>query len=92
MFNIALIRCPVGFSEEIMAIFQIKKPQIDTENEINLKSFHFLQFFVKFLTDFVDSNALRGQRGKGWLSSSLLLGVNCNVRNQNVSNRHRKRQ
>ena len=33
MLNMALIRCPVEFSEKIVAVFQIKMSRIDTEND-----------------------------------------------------------
>ena len=52
--SMTLLRCPVGFSEEIIAVFQFKKSQTDTENDKNHKIFHFYAFFVKFVTDFVD--------------------------------------
>ena len=40
MLNVALLRCPVGFSEAIVGAFQMKKSQIDTETYKNPKSFH----------------------------------------------------
>ena len=71
MLNMALISCPVGFSEEIIAVFQMQKSQIDTENEKKPKDFmqisNILCIFVKVPTDFVDRKVLRGQRGNGWL-------------------------
>ena len=39
--NMILIRCPVGFSGEMIAVFQVKKIQIDTEDLKNPKNFHF---------------------------------------------------
>ena len=33
MLNMALIRCPVGFSVEIIAVSHMNKSQIDTEND-----------------------------------------------------------
>ena len=47
----ALIRCPLGFSEEITDAFQMKKPQNDTENDKNPKIFHFLKF-LRFFRQF----------------------------------------
>ena len=35
MLNMALIRCPVGLFEEIIAVFQMEKSQIDTKNDRN---------------------------------------------------------
>ena len=46
--NMTLIRCPVGFSEKISALFQLKKSQIDTEIGKNPKSFHFSNFLRIF--------------------------------------------
>ena len=46
--NMVLIRLPVGFSEEIIAVFQMKKSQIDTENDKNPKIFHFSKFLRIF--------------------------------------------
>ena len=45
------ICCPVGFSEEIIAVFE-KKSQIDTENDKNPKTFQFLIKFMHFLSNF----------------------------------------
>ena len=60
----ALLRCPVGFSEEIIAAFQRKKTQNDTKNDKHPKIFRFSKFYAFFL---------RGLKHfeKGWLSSSL---------------------
>ena len=41
MLSMAPIRCPVGFSEKIIAVFQLENSQIDTENDKNLKFFQF---------------------------------------------------
>ena len=54
--NMALVRCAVGFSEEIIAVFQIKKSQIDTEND-NSRGFQFSKFLRIFGRIF---NRLRG--------------------------------
>ena len=48
MLNMALIRRPVGFSEEIIAVFKMKKSQIDTENDKNPKIFLFQSFHAFF--------------------------------------------
>ena len=71
----ALIRCPVGISEEIFAVFEMKKslkltPKMTKPPKISIfQSFH--AFFAKLLTDFVISKVLKGQQGKGWLFKSL---------------------
>ena len=44
----ALFRCPVGFSEEITAVFQMKKSQIDTENDKIHKIIHSSKFLRIF--------------------------------------------
>ena len=44
----ALIRCPVGFSEEFIAVFQVKMFQINTENDKNPKSFQYSKFLCIF--------------------------------------------
>ena len=47
--NMALMRCQVGFFEWIIAVFQMKKSQIDTKNDKNTKTFQFsglLSIFV----------------------------------------------
>ena len=45
--NMALIRCPAGISEEIIAVFILKK--IDTENDKKkLETFHFSKFLRIF--------------------------------------------
>ena len=64
-FNMALIRCPVGLSEEIVAVFWMKKSQIDTEID-KLENIQFLTvlcIFPKFLTKFVDCNIEKCQQG-----------------------------
>ena len=48
MLNVAPICCPVGFSEEIMAIFFTKKSQIHTENNKNPKNFPLFKDFMLF--------------------------------------------
>ena len=52
--NMAQIGRPLGFSAKITAVYQMKKSQIDTENDKNSKFFVFHSFypiFVKFLTN-----------------------------------------
>ena len=49
--NMALIRCPAGISEGIIAVFQMKKFQIDTkiDKPMTPPPFHPKNpFFVKF--------------------------------------------
>ena len=46
--NMALIRCPAGVSDEIIAVFQIEKSQIDTENDKEPQNLHFLKFLRIF--------------------------------------------
>ena len=73
----------------------MKMSQIHTEIDKNLKNFHFskiLRSFRQILTDFVDSNVLKSQQGKIWLSSSFFRKVFCVFLNENVSNCHRKPQ
>ena len=50
--NMALVRCPVGFSEEINAILQMKKSQIDTENDKNPQNLPFFEVSTHFLSSF----------------------------------------
>ena len=52
--NMALIRCPVGIFEEIIAVFQIKKSQIDAENDKKPPkiSFPFFKVFTHFSLHF----------------------------------------
>ena len=48
--------CPVGFSEELIEVFKLKKSQIGTEIDKNPEFSNFQRFyavFLKFLTDFV---------------------------------------
>ena len=37
----ALIRCPIGFSEEMIAVFHLNKSQINTEHDKNNRIIHF---------------------------------------------------
>ena len=50
--DMALIRCPVGFSEELVAIFKMKMSQIDTENDKNHKVFQFSKILLIFINIF----------------------------------------
>ena len=67
--------CPVGYSEEFIAVFAVKMSQIDTEKDKNHKTFQFLTivsiFFSIFSTDFVNWNVEKGQQGKNMLSVML---------------------
>ena len=68
------IRCPVGFSEEINAVFHIKKSQNYPENDKKPKIFHFqcfYQIYVKSLPDFVDRNVGNVHQDRTSLSGSL---------------------
>ena len=46
--NMAVIRCPVGFSKEMNAVLQMKNSQIDTEKDKNSKFFRFSLFLFNF--------------------------------------------
>ena len=59
--DMALLRCPVGFSEEIVAVIQMKKSQFDTENDKNHKTLHFSKFLRNFRQIF---DRLRGSTRK----------------------------
>ena len=48
----ALIQFVVGFSEEIFAVFHMKKSQTDIENDKNPKSFLFSKFLCIFFRIF----------------------------------------
>ena len=91
--NMALIRCPVGIPEEILAVFQMKKISNwhrKWQKNPKISIFQsFYAFFVKLLTDFVNWKVLKGEQWKGWLSSSLFWRVYCIFQNENVSNWHR---
>ena len=41
--------CPVGFSEEFIAIFQVKMSQIDTKNDKKPKVLQFLSIYAFLL-------------------------------------------
>ena len=87
--KVALICCPLGFSEEMSAVFQMKQAQIDSENDKNPKIFQFAKIsciFPKFLTDFVDWNVEKGQQGKNVLSTRLFRTVYCSFLCENISN------
>ena len=90
--NMALARGPAGLSEKIIAVFQLKKTQMDTEK--NKKSQNFPNFkdflhFPQFSTDCVDWNVGKGQQGKNVSSSMLREEINAT---ETARNRHRKRQ
>ena len=48
----ALLCCPVGFSEKIIAVLQMKKSQIDAKNKKNPKNFPLFQDFMHFFQNF----------------------------------------
>ena len=52
MHNMTLIRCPVGISVEIIAVFQMKKARIDTENDKTSENFPFFEIFTHFSSNF----------------------------------------
>ena len=56
--NMTLFRRPVRFSEEIIAVFHMKKSQIDTEKDKNPKSFHFSMLSRIFLQIFINFRGL----------------------------------
>ena len=48
-FNMALIRCPAGFSEEIIAVFQLKENlKLPPKKTKNPKFYPILKNFVHF--------------------------------------------
>ena len=61
--NMALIRCPVGLSEEIIAVFHMKKYQIDTENDKIPKIFQFVKIFTIFCQIFIRRRGLECFKG-----------------------------
>ena len=66
--NMALIRCPVGFSEDIIAVFFMKKNHELTPKLTKIPKLSIFQnvyeFFFKFSTDVVDWNVFKGHEGK----------------------------
>ena len=55
--NVALIFCPVGFFEAIIAVFQKQKSQIHPENDKNSQNFLIFKDFIHFSpfsTEFVN--------------------------------------
>ena len=50
--NMVLVCCAVGVSEEIIYVFQMKKSQIDTENDKNSKIFQFSKLLCIFCRSF----------------------------------------
>ena len=90
-------RCPVGFSEEIIDVFNLKNISNWHRSRQKIKNFQTLHaVFVKFMTDFVNWNAKMGQQGTrllfsrlsrkdncSLLSSSLLWRDNCSFLNEN---------
>ena len=76
--NMALSRCPIGFSEEKVAFLYMKKSQL-TPKMTKVPNFfifkRFYAFFSKFSTDFVDWNVYKGHQGTNALSSRLFRKV-----------------
>ena len=69
---------PVGFSDGLISVFQVKISQIPTDYDKIPQLFQvskFLCIFFKFLTDFVDWKFGKGQQGKKVLSSGLFRSV-----------------
>ena len=67
MLNVALIICPGGFFEEIIAVSNWKKKVTSYESDKNPNIFNFQRFyafFSKFLTNFLKWNVEKGQQGK----------------------------
>ena len=95
--NMTQIRCPVGSSGELMAVFQ-KWPKLTRRMTKNRKTSIFQSFysnFVKFLTDFVDWNIGKGKKGNNLLSKRLFRRVICrslNGRSQYGTENHKKTQ
>ena len=56
-FNKARTRCPIVFYEKIIAVFQIKRDQIDAENDKKPEMSQFSTFLTSFCQVF---NRLRG--------------------------------
>ena len=85
-FNKARICCPVEFFEEKIAVFPMKKSQIDPKmTKIpKFSNFHRFYVFSKFLT--VDWTVEKGQQGENVLSSGLFRRVYCSFSSENVSN------
>ena len=57
--NMALLCCPVGFSEVIIAVFQLKKSQIDTKNDETPKNFPIFKAFSAFFSKFQNLDRVR---------------------------------
>ena len=69
--DVLRIRCPVGFSGQIVALIHMKKSQIDTENDKYHKIFHIYQFLRTFCQIF---DKLRGlENFKGSTRKKLVL-------------------
>ena len=65
--------CPVGIFEEFIAVFEVKMSQLTPKATTNSKFSNFQRFyafFVEVSTEFVNWKILKGQQGKGWLSST----------------------
>ena len=85
---------PVGFSDGLISVFQVKISQSTTDYDKIHQIFQvskFLCIFFKFLTDFVDWNNEKSQQGKNVLSSRLFWCVNFSFLSENVSNYNRQK-
>ena len=64
--KMALDCCPVGFSEEIIAVCELKNLKLTSKMTKIPKFSNFQRFYAfisKFSTDFVDLNIEKGQQG-----------------------------
>ena len=85
----ALIRCSVGLSEEIIAVFHMKKSQVDIENDKNPKISQFSKSLCIFSRIFDGLCGLeQGKRSKR--KECVVRRVYYIFVNENVSNLHRK--
>ena len=78
--NMSSLRCPVGLSDEIIAVFLMKTYQIDTENDKNAKDSSFRSLyaiFVKFSPHLVDWSVQKGQEGENSLFNRLFRRANA---------------
>ena len=68
MLNMVLVRSPVGFSEKIMTVFELKKIFKFTPKMTKVPKFPKIQCFYAFFvsTDFLDWKVLKGQQGINW--------------------------
>ena len=89
MLNMALIPCPVRFSKEIIAVFKMKKSQIDTENDKNPKISIFQRFdalFSRYFERLCGLSVGNGQQGRNVLASVLRKKTNAVLQTKIVRN------